>query len=91
MGVRRTLYPVAGAAVTAEVVAYLLWRPRMLRWGATADEAGEPLPGDDRTPRPRVQGTRAVTIGAPPERVWPWLMQMGIGRAGFYSHDGWSG
>jgi len=69
------------------VITYLLWRPRMLRWGATAGEAGEPLPGDDRTPHPRVQSTRAVTIDAPPEQVWPWLMQMGIGRAGFYSHD----
>ncbi|GAA4413630.1 hypothetical protein GCM10023168_36600 [Fodinibacter luteus] len=59
----------------------------MLRWGATDQEVGESLPGDDRTPTPRMQSTRAVTIDAPPERVWPWLMQMGIGRAGFYSHD----
>jgi hypothetical protein len=59
----------------------------MLRWGATDVEAAEPLPGDDRTPNPRVQSTRAVTIDAPPERVWPWLMQMGIGRGGFYTHD----
>jgi hypothetical protein len=59
----------------------------MLRWGATAEEASEPLPGDDRTPHPRVQSTRAVTIDAPPEQVWPWLLQMGIGRAGFYTHD----
>jgi hypothetical protein len=87
MGNRWTLYCLAGAAVAAEVVGYLLWRPRMLRWGATAGEASEPLPGDDRTPRPRLQCTRAVTIDAPPEKVWPWLMQMGIGRAGFYTHD----
>jgi hypothetical protein len=87
MSTRWKLYSLTGTAVAAEVVAYLLWRPRMLRWGATAGEASEPLPGDDRTPRPRVQSTRAVTIGAPPERVWPWLAQMGIGRAGFYTHD----
>lgn len=84
---RRKLYRLAGGALAAEVITYLLWRPRMLRWGATADEASEPLPGDDRTPHPRVQCTRAVTIDAPPEQVWPWLMQMGIGRAGFYTHD----
>lgn len=77
----------AAAAVAAAVVGYLLWRPRMLRWGATVEEAAEALPGDDRTPHPRVQSTRAVTIDAPPEQVWPWLLQMGIGRAGFYSHD----
>jgi hypothetical protein len=84
---RRKLYWLAGGALAAEIVTYLLWRPRMLRWGATTDEASEPLPGDDRTPNPRVQSTRAVTIEAPPEQVWPWLMQMGIGRAGFYTHD----
>jgi len=87
MRIRRSLYLVAGAAVAAEVVTYLLWRPRMLRWGATAEEATEPLPGDDHTPHPRLQTTHAVTIDAPPEQVWPWLMQMGIGRAGFYTHD----
>ena len=87
MSTRGKLYSLAGGALAAEVVAYLLWRPRMLRWGATGGEASEPLPGDDRTPRARVQSTRAVTIDAPPERVWPWLMQMGIGRAGFYTHD----
>lgn len=84
---RRTLNRLTGVALATQIVAYLLWRPRMLHWGATSEEASEPLPGDDRTPHPRVQSTRAVTIDAPPERVWPWLMQMGIGRAGFYSHD----
>jgi len=87
MGTRWKLYSLAGGVLAAEVVAYLLWRPRMLRWGATAEEASEPLPGDDCTPYPRVQSTRAVTIDAPSEQVWPWLAQMGIGRAGFYSHD----
>lgn len=87
MSRHRMLYWLAGGALAGEVVTYLLWRPRMLRWGTTADEASEPLPGDERTPRPRVQSTRAVTVDAPPEEVWPWLMQMGIGRAGFYTHD----
>ncbi|WP_051510471.1 hypothetical protein [Intrasporangium oryzae] len=59
----------------------------MLLWGATSVEASETLPGDEHTPNPRVQSTRAITIEAPPEQVWPWLMQMGIGRGGFYSHD----
>jgi hypothetical protein len=84
---RRKLFWLAGGALAVEIISYLLWRPRMLRWGATSEEASEPLPGDERTPHPRVQSTRAITIDAPPERVWPWLMQMGIGRAGFYSHD----
>jgi hypothetical protein len=59
----------------------------MLRWGATEEEASDPLPGDDLVPSPRVQGTRAITIDAPREQVWPWIVQMGIGRAGFYTHD----
>ena len=75
------------AAVAAEVLCYLAWRPRMLRWGATTEEAAEPLPGDERTPHPRVQSTRAITINAPPEQVWPWIVQMGMGRAGFYTHE----
>ena len=87
MSIHWKWYALAGGAVAAEVVGYLLWRPRMLRWGATTEEANEPLPGDDHTAHPRVQSTRAVTIDAAPERVWPWLMQMGIGRAGFYTHD----
>lgn len=71
MSRRRKLYGLAGGALAAEMVTYLLWRPSMMRWGATADEASEPLPGDERTPDPRVQSTRAVTIDAPPEQVWP--------------------
>jgi hypothetical protein len=81
------LYAVAGAAVAAEIAAHLVWRPTMLRWGTQANESTEPLPGDELVPRPRVQSTRAITIDAPPAQVWPWIVQMGIGRAGFYTHD----
>lgn len=77
----------AGVAGATTVLGYLAWRPRMLTWGATSEEAAEPLPGDEVTPNPRLQSTRATTIGAPPEVVWPWIIQMGIGRAGFYTHD----
>ncbi|MGX5716363.1 hypothetical protein [Arthrobacter sp. MAHUQ-56] len=70
-----------------QIAAYLLWRPAMLRWGTEGTEATEPLPGDDLVPRPTFQSTRAITIAAPPEQVWPWIVQMGIYRAGFYTHD----
>lgn len=83
---RRKLLVIGGLLV-AEVAAYLAWRPRMLRWGTEVDEGTQPLPGDDLVPHPRVQSTRAITIDAPPERVWPWIVQMGIYRAGFYTHD----
>jgi glyoxylase-like metal-dependent hydrolase (beta-lactamase superfamily II) len=64
-------------------------RPARLRarvsWGATSEERSMPLPGDELVPFPVVQATHAVTINAPPHRVWPWLVQTGQGRAGFYS------
>ena len=57
------------------------------RWGATDAEADAELPGDELTARPTEQSTRAITIDAPPEKVWPWLTQLGADRAGFYSYD----
>jgi hypothetical protein len=54
-------------------------------WQATGQERAMPLPGDDLVPAPVVQTTHAVTIGAPLGQVWPWLVQTGQGRAGFYS------
>jgi hypothetical protein len=62
-------------------------RPRLARWGATADEVASAMPGDDEVPDPQLAATRAVTVGAPPEAVWPWLMQIGYHRAGWYAYD----
>ncbi len=62
-------------------------RPWQLRWGATDQELARPLPGDDLVARPTFDATRAVTVAAPPELVWPWLVQVGVGRAGWYSYD----
>ena len=64
-------------------------QPRISRWGATDDEVSRTLPGDEL---PALYGdrrvsTRAITINAPREDVWPWLVQMGSGRAGFYTHE----
>jgi glyoxylase-like metal-dependent hydrolase (beta-lactamase superfamily II) len=60
-------------------------RPDRMSWRATSRERAMPLPGDDLVPTPVVQTTHAVTIGAPAGQVWPWLVQTGQGRAGFYS------
>ena len=62
-------------------------RRRLLRLGATAEEARRPLPGDALVPVPLVDSTMAITIAAPPAAVWPWLVQMGCGRAGWYGID----
>ena len=64
-----------------------LYRKWQLRWGATPDEIAGALPGDDSLPHAQYRSTRAITIDAPPEAVWPWLVQVGCRRAGFYSND----
>jgi hypothetical protein len=64
-----------------------LYRRWHLHWGATATEVAAPLPGDDLQPHAHYRTTRAITIEAPPAAVWPWLVQVGGGRAGFYSND----
>ena len=72
----------AGAAAYVKA-----WRPWQLRWGATDEELARPLPGDEMVPATTFNATRAMSIGAPPERVWPWLVQVGTKRAGWYSYD----
>jgi len=62
-------------------------RSRHLRWGATPEEAGTTLPGDEFLPEAQFVATRAITVDAPPEAVWPWLVQVGSRRAGWYSND----
>lgn len=62
-------------------------RPRMIRWGATDEEVARTLPGDGLVPQPRYIQTHAITIEATPGAIWPWLVQMGQGRAGLYSYD----
>lgn len=70
------------------VAAYLLLiRPWHLTWGATEEEVHRALPGDEINSHPSFDATRAVTVEASPEHIWPWLVQMGYGRAGFYSYD----
>jgi diacylglycerol O-acyltransferase len=73
-------------AVAAGGAAYLLLDRPWEHWGASVEEARAPLPGDDVVPHATGDVTQAVTIGAPPEAVWPWLAQMGSGRAGWYTY-----
>ena len=54
---------------------------------ATAAERQRPLPADGMVPDPLFTATHAITIDASPEHVWPWIAQMGAGRAGWYSWD----
>jgi len=84
MAIGRKLAGLAG--LTAAVYALVL-RPRMNRWGATDEEAEDTYPGGEFIPDGVRSSTMAVTIEAPPASVWPWLVQMGYDRAGWYSWD----
>jgi hypothetical protein len=63
------------------------YRPWHSRWGATDDEVILVMPGDELIEKPTFNVTRAITIQARPEEIWPWIVQIGYGRAGFYSYD----
>jgi hypothetical protein len=76
------------AATAVGVGAYRFgFQPWHRTWGATDAEVAMSLPGDGLVPHPAYTTTRAITIDAPSEAVWPWIVQMGQGRAGFYSYD----
>lgn len=83
---RAALWCLAAAALLAAGWG-LLVRPWHLRWGATAEEVARRMPGDELMADPPHASTRAVTVAARPEEVWPWLAQMGKGRGGLYSID----
>jgi hypothetical protein len=90
---RRTMRPDwlrAAGALAFDIPLMLtapLFRRWHLRWGATPDEVAASLPGDDLLPQAQFRPTRAITVEAPPEAVWPWLVQVGCQRAGWYSND----
>jgi hypothetical protein len=64
-----------------------IYRKWALTWGATKDEVRRSLPGDEVVPNASFNATRAMTIKARPEDIWPWIKQIGYGKAGFYSYD----
>lgn len=80
---RRRVVAGVGAALVVLVLGYLVIRPVHLRWGATDAEVAAAMPGD----LSGMRWTRAVTVDATPEQIWPWLVQWGQGRGGWYSYD----
>jgi len=76
-------------AQTAALLAVLYGTRRYYRnWGTTKAECQMPLPGDNLVADPAIQTTEAVYIDAPLSAVWPWLLQMGQDRGGFYGCEG---
>ena len=62
-------------------------RSRRLRWGATAEEIENSYPGDELVPESKSTANHAISIKATAEQVWPWIVQIGQGRGGFYSYQ----
>src|SRR4051812_27774531 len=88
---KRTMTQAVVSAVLA-LAGSAFWfavRPWYTDWGATDDEVRRPLPGDDLIPAPHPLSlrTKAITIDAPVDLVWPWLMQLGQERGGWYSYE----
>jgi hypothetical protein len=79
---------VGGPQVLASVLTAPIGRRWYNRWGATESEIASAMPGDDLVTDPALGYTRAITVVAPPDLVWPWLAQIGQGRGGLYSYDG---
>lgn len=72
-----------GLILVVLIAGFLVVRPFYLNWGATREEQTRSMPGD-------LDGrgwTRAITVHAAPEAIWPWLVQWGQGRGGWYSYD----
>jgi len=76
-----------GLATAVEQLYRRLLRDWVLTWGATAEEVTRRLPGDELLEEADIVATRAIGIEAPPSAIWPWLVQMGPGRAGAYTYD----
>jgi len=83
----RRRYATGVTAIAAAVTYILFARPRHLRWGASGQECDASLPGDDLIVTPDLTATRAITVRASADQVWPWIAQLGQGRGGFYSYD----
>ena len=77
----------AGAAAIAAAFLTPFLNSRRRKWGATDAEVRRSLPGDDLVPHPKGEYMHAITIHAPAAKVWPWLVQIGQGRGGFYSYE----
>jgi hypothetical protein len=85
--IRALLLAVVSAVIASGVVYFAFVRPKVRGWGLDPSESELPLPGDDLITDPSHVETRGISIDAPVSKVWPWLVQMGFGRAGWYSYE----
>ena len=78
---------IAGALIMAASLLTPFLNDRRRKWGATDEEAWRDLPGNDLVPHPKGEYVHAITINASAAAIWPWLVQIGAGRGGFYSYE----
>ena len=76
-----------GLLFLAYATAVVLFHPVYLHWGTTPAERMMTLPGDELVPDARYRVDHGITIRAPADSVWPWLVQIGQDRGGFYSYS----
>jgi hypothetical protein len=87
--VRKLIESISGAMqIAGHLLLYPLLRGWRRQWGTTEEERALRLPGDELVPEPQWTYNHAVSIEAPRSAVWPWLVQVGAGRGGFYSYEG---
>jgi hypothetical protein len=85
---RRAAWVATGVALVLPPLYMAVVRPWLMTWGSTASERERVYPGDDPAgPEPALRTTRAVSVDAPADQVWPWVAQIGQQRGGFYSYD----
>lgn len=87
MRVIKRLAALLGVFAGLVLIYAVAWRPWILSWGANDADRDRPLPGDEVLGATEIGNTRAITIDAPVEKVWPWLAQLGQDRGGFYSYE----
>ena len=83
---RRAAWALTAAGLAALAIDHGVVRPSLRRLGSTPGERNRRMPGDSDVP-PLFTTTRAITVHAPAEEVWRWLVQIGQDRGGFYSYD----
>lgn len=87
MTLKKIAVYLAASLVVLFLVFHFVYRPWQLTWGATDEEVARRMVGDDIVTDPTFDATRAVTVQATPEEIWPWIIQIGYKKAGFYSWD----
>jgi hypothetical protein len=82
----KVMIGLVGLGIIAWVVYTMAILPKIDRWGATEAEISTTLPGDEFVAQPLSIYNRAINIQAAPEKIYPWLVQMGADKAALYSY-----